>query len=82
MEPVKSVSKLTIERTRLGLTQLEVCELADVCHRTILKLERGDIEKTRVETLRKVAKALDTTISDLFFSDDNKSSIEIQRKEN
>lgn len=70
MQPVRPVSKLTVERIRLGLTQLEVCELADVCHRTILKLEKGDIEKTRVETLRKVAKALDTTVSDLFFSEE------------
>lgn len=67
---MKSVTKLRLARIGLGMTQKEFSDLTGVGVTTLVKMEGGKIEKIKVENLRKVAKALEMTVSDLFFSDE------------
>lgn len=69
---MKQVTKIRLARISLGMTQKEFSNLTGVGVTTLVKMESDKIEKIKVENLRKVAKVLDTTVSDLFFSDENK----------
>ena len=58
------------KRLEKDLTQQQLREKSKTSLNTIVLLERGDIDNIRVGTLKKIAKALDTTVADLFFSDE------------
>ena len=62
--------KLKIERIKKGLTQEKLSEKAGVGRVTISNIERKGIKTTPVYILEKLAKALDTTVQDLFFSEE------------
>ncbi|WP_303006796.1 helix-turn-helix domain-containing protein [Romboutsia ilealis] len=64
-----SGKKMKLERIKRDLSQRELAELSNVGLTSITKIEKHGIETTTVSTLRKLAKALDTTVEDLFFSD-------------
>ncbi len=51
-------------RQSTGLTQLELAEKADINANAYAKVERGDQMPT-IETLLKIAKALDVSSSDI-----------------
>ncbi|GAA2450350.1 hypothetical protein GCM10010191_80300 [Actinomadura vinacea] len=55
-------------RKRRGLTQRELAELSGVSLSLIRKLEQGERDDTRLETLRKLAKALQVSTADLITS--------------
>lgn len=65
------ISKLEMERRKQGLTQKKLHEKSGVGTTTICKIERYGIENIPVTTLRKLSKALNITVSQLFFSDNN-----------
>lgn len=64
------LSVLELERRKQGLTQMKLRDKANVGLNTIVALEKGNIDGVRVKTLKKIAKALNTTVSALFFSDE------------
>ena len=45
-------------REALGLTQVELAETLDVSQNRVSRLERGDIERTQVDTLRRYVEAV------------------------
>lgn len=59
-----------IRRIMKGLSQKELGKIVGVSNVTIVKIEKGDIDNIRFGTLKKVAKALETTVQELFFSDE------------
>jgi len=56
-----------IERLRKakGLSQEKLARLADVANNTLIKMESGENNNPTLETLKKVAKALDISVDDL-----------------
>ncbi|WP_067489433.1 helix-turn-helix domain-containing protein [Actinomadura hibisca] len=57
--------RLRSVRKRRGFSQKELAQSSDVSLSLIRKLEQGEREDTRLETLRKLAKALEISTSDL-----------------
>lgn len=66
------MSKLKIERVKKDWTQEKLSNESGVGRVTISVIERKGIENTPVKTLKKLAKALDTTVQELFFSEEDK----------
>mgnify|MGYP001396950993 FL=1 len=58
----KNVEKL---RKQKSLSQERLARLADVANNTIIKMESGENKNPTLETLRKVAKALDISVDEL-----------------
>ncbi|EIF6297238.1 helix-turn-helix transcriptional regulator [Clostridium perfringens] len=58
---------MKLKRVKLGMTQLELKEKANVSLSSIIALERGNIDGVRVKTIKKIAKALNSTVQELFF---------------
>jgi len=58
----KNIKKL---RQAKGLSQDRLSKLADVSYNSIIKLETGGITNPTIETLQKIAKALDVQVDDL-----------------
>ena len=52
-------------RNKLGLTQEALARKANISYNTIIKLESKGIVDPRMETLKKLADALDVSIDDL-----------------
>jgi len=63
-------TNLKVARVKKRLTQRQLVEISDVGLTSITKIERYGIETATVSTLRKLAKALDTTVTELFFSEE------------
>lgn len=58
----KNVEKL---RKQEGLSQERLARLANVANNTIIKIESGENKNPTLETLQKVAKALDVSVDEL-----------------
>jgi len=58
----KTIRKLRIKE---GLSQGKLARLADVSNNTIVNIEAGKQGNPTIETLKKIAKALNTPIEDL-----------------
>ena len=56
-----------IERLRKakGLSQERLARLADVANNTLIKMESGENQNPTLETLKKVAKALEVSVDEL-----------------
>ena len=52
-------------RTKLGISQDKLSKLADITYNTIIKIESGANINPTIETLSKIAKALDVSVDDL-----------------
>ena len=52
-------------RSKLGISQDKLSKLADVTYNTIIKIESGANINPTIETLSKIAKALDAGVDDL-----------------
>lgn len=63
-------TRLKIARIKKGLNQRELADMSHVGLTSITKIEKHGIESTTVSTLRKLAKALDTTVEKLFFNEE------------
>lgn len=62
--------KLYRVRKRLGYTQAEVAEAAEISTRAYAEIERGCVNM-RIETLLKICNVLHITPDELFTTDDN-----------
>ncbi len=58
----KNIKRL---RETKGLSQEKLARLADVANNTLIKMETGKNKNPTLETLKKVAKALDVTVDSL-----------------
>jgi len=58
----KNVKRL---REAKGLSQEKLARLADVANNTLIKMETGENKNPTLETLVRVAKALDVSINEL-----------------
>jgi len=58
----KNLKKL---REQKGLSQDRLAKLADVANNTIIKIEQGENINPTLETLKKVAKALEISVDEL-----------------
>lgn len=61
----KIASNLKILRTKKGLSLEKIARLADLSLNTIVKVENGANTNPTIETLIKIAKALETGVDDL-----------------
>lgn len=61
-------NKLREYRESIGMTQVELAEKSKVSRVTISQLEQGIERNTTTKTLSRIAKALDTTVEHIFFS--------------
>lgn len=52
-------------REKLGLSQEKLARLADVSNNTVIDIEAGKQDNPTIDTLKKVAKALDVSVEDL-----------------
>ena len=52
-------------RNKLGISQDKLSKFADVTYNTIIKIESGANKNPTIETLAKIAKALDVKVDDL-----------------
>ena len=52
-------------RNKLGVSQDKLSKLADVTYNTIIKIESGANVNPTIETLSKIAKALNVSVDDL-----------------
>ncbi|QQG46129.1 MAG: helix-turn-helix transcriptional regulator [Candidatus Niyogibacteria bacterium] len=52
-------------RAKLGLTQDDLAKKADIKYTTLMKVESGTVNKPSVQTMAKIARALDVNIEDL-----------------
>lgn len=59
-----------IKRIIKGLSQKKLAELVGTSNVTIVKIEKGDIESIKFGTLKKIAKVLNSTIEELFLSNE------------
>jgi len=58
----KTVKRL---RKKAGLSQEKLARLADVSNNTLINIEAGKQDNPTIETLKKIAKALNAPIEDL-----------------
>ncbi|MBL7141673.1 helix-turn-helix transcriptional regulator [Patescibacteria group bacterium] len=52
-------------RNKLGVSQDRLSKIADVTYNTIIKIESGANKNPTIETLAKIAKALNVGVDDL-----------------
>ena len=58
----KNIKKYRKEK---GLSQDKLARLADIAHATIIKIESGGIQSPTIDTVQKIAKALDVGLEEL-----------------
>ncbi|HHW20408.1 MAG TPA: helix-turn-helix transcriptional regulator [Thermodesulfovibrio thiophilus] len=58
----KNIKKL---RKQKGLSQNRLSKLANLSYNTVIKLELGGITNPSIDTLQKLAKALNVSVDDL-----------------
>ncbi len=64
------MNRLKLKRLDSELTQEQLRVTAKVSPNTIVYLEKGQIDSVSVKTLKKIAEALNSTVQELFFSDE------------
>lgn len=63
--------KTKIARITKGLSQKKLAELVGISNVTVVKIEKGIIDNVKFGTLKKIAIILDSTVSELFLSEEN-----------
>jgi len=58
----KNITRL---RKAKGLSQEKLARLADVANNTLIKMESGENQNPTLDTLKKVAKALNVSVDEL-----------------
>ena len=63
---ISTISKnIKRARNKKGVSQDRLSKMADVAYNTIIKIESGIIQNPTIDTLSKIAKALDVKVDDL-----------------
>lgn len=58
----KNIKKI---RKKKGISQDKLSKLAEIAYNTIIKIESGAIQNPTIETVQKIAKALDVSLDEL-----------------
>ncbi|MDU1442081.1 MAG: helix-turn-helix transcriptional regulator [Clostridium cochlearium] len=58
-----------IARIKKGLTQKELCKMVKTSPKKIVEIEKGNYDNVRIGLAKKIAKALDSTVQELFFNE-------------
>lgn len=61
---------LKVERAKRRMTQDDLAKLASISRMSIVKIEKQGIDTIQVYILKKIAVALNTTVQELFFSEE------------
>ena len=61
---------LKIERTKKDWTQSDLANAAGIGLSTVVKIEKGNIDNVSVSILKKISKALEVPVAELFFSEE------------
>lgn len=65
-EKLSTISRnIKQRRKKVGFSQDKLSKLADVAYNTVVKIESGENPNPTIETLLKIAKALNTSIEEL-----------------
>jgi putative transcriptional regulator len=64
---VKEV-EVKIARIKKGLTQKQLREILGISPQTMVAIEKGHYDKVSIQLAKRIASALDSTVSELFFS--------------
>lgn len=63
---------LKIARIRKGIKQVDLAKEIKISPATLIKWEKDiDVDNIRLGTMKKIAAALDSTVQELFFSDND-----------
>lgn len=57
--------KIKKRRAIIGITQDQLARKADIPYTTLVKIETGGVKSSSVDTVKKIATALDITIDEL-----------------
>ncbi len=63
---------LKVARVKMDMTQKQLAEKVDVSRQTINAIEKGDYNPT-INLCIKICKALNVTLNDLFWEDDDEN---------
>lgn len=58
-----------IARIKKGWTQADLRKVVGISPNTLVNIERGDYDNVKIGTAKKIAKALDSEVEDLFFKE-------------
>lgn len=59
---------IKLERIKKGIKQQDFAQELGISRTTLVRIEKGDVEPRR-DLIIKIAKALDSTVQELFFND-------------
>lgn len=59
-----------LARIKAGLTQKELAALVGISNVTIVKIEKGNYDSITRATMIKIAKVLNSNVTELFFSEE------------
>ena len=66
---------IKLARIKQGIKQIDFAKEINVSPATLIRWEKGiDTDKIRLGTKKKMAKLLNTTVQELFFSDDEEEN--------
>ncbi|NLK24033.1 MAG: helix-turn-helix domain-containing protein [Clostridiales bacterium] len=63
--------EVKLARIKAGLTQTELCKIIKTSPKKLVAIERGHYENVNKSLMVKIAKALNTTVQELFFSEED-----------
>lgn len=75
MDEVGLGKQLQVIRTKAGLTQQALCQLADISYSTLAKIERGAIKSPSIFTIQRIANALGISLDVLLGNQPSSSNM-------
>ncbi|WP_199799002.1 helix-turn-helix transcriptional regulator [Clostridium tetani] len=61
--------KFKIARMKKELTQAQLAKKLGISRSTLVQIEKGNYDNVRIGLAKKIAKALDSTVIELFFNE-------------
>ncbi|WP_041700803.1 helix-turn-helix transcriptional regulator [Clostridium kluyveri] len=58
-------------RIKKGLTQAQLCKIVKTSPKKLVAIERGDYGNVTKSLMERISTALDSTVKDLFFNEEN-----------
>lgn len=59
-----------IARIKKGFTQAQLCKIVKTSPKKMVEIEKGNYDNVTKALMERIAKALDTTVVELFFSEE------------
>lgn len=60
--------EVKIARIKKGFTQLQLCKIVKTSPKKLVDIEKGNYENVTKSLMERIAKALDSTVQELFFN--------------